>query len=144
MYTFEGEGLTSLGEGIVEEEVELSLNEGTARGRQGLPFYSLSSTHYKMQFSPFNSLRPYTYSCSLSLSFSLSHSLSSSLSLSLSLSLPPVTLPYLPHSLFRCSPILISFSSCSLVAIPYLSYYSRSLFFPHCILPFIVFSSRFY
>ena len=53
--------MTSLGEGSAGEGTMI---RARGRGRQSVLF---SFTHYKVQFSLSNSLRPYIYSCSLSL-----------------------------------------------------------------------------
>ena len=58
-----GRGLTSVDKGTEEEWVDVTGRRD--RGRETDPTMCLSSTHYKVQFSPFNSLQPYTYSCSL-------------------------------------------------------------------------------
>ena len=120
-------------------------------GRQG-PCYSLFSTHYKMQFSPFNSLLFDIYSCSLS-----SSHCSPIPAILFKCSLSPVAILHLPSyscsfASFLCSYILFARSlspvavlylfphalSLPLVVVPYLSYYSHSLFFllyspPRCL-----------
>ena len=80
--------LMSLGERTKEKGSRRHWARGS-RERDRTHYVILFSTHYKVQFSPSNSLQPYTYSCSLSLSLFLS--------LSLSLSLLLVAVPYLPY-----------------------------------------------
>jgi len=69
--------LMSLGERTKEKGSRRHWARGS-RERDRTHYVILFSTHYKVQFSPSNSLQPYTYSCSLSLSLFLSLSLSSS------------------------------------------------------------------
>ena len=55
-----------LGEGVTSPE-------SVIEGDKVRHIISLSSIHYKMQFSPSNSLRPYTYSCTLRSQWKLSN-----------------------------------------------------------------------
>ena len=106
--------------------------------------FSLSSTHYKVQFSPF-SLRLYTYPCFLS------SSRYSPISTTLfARSLSPVVVLYLPTvssscslASSRCSPIstILFARSLSPVAVLYLLSYSRSPASSRCSsIPIILFA----